>query len=105
MARRLAKENPGSFYVNQYFNTDNVEAYYRTLGPELWEETGGGIDIFVAGAGTGGTFSGTGRYTIEFDLPAAYVASDLDLELRDQLGLLPKPTAAKEKPKKDAAKK
>jgi len=65
VARRLNKENPGSFFMNQYFNTDNVEAYYRTLGPEIWEETGGAIDIFVACAGTGGTFSGTGRFLKE----------------------------------------
>lgn len=61
-ARRIAEEHPGSFYVDQYNNLDNVDAYYRTLGPELWEETGGRLDAFVCCAGTGGTISGAGRY-------------------------------------------
>src|SRR5689334_25171041 len=56
-AKRIARETPGSFYLNQYHNTDNIEAHYRTTGPEIWEQTGGQFDYFVAGLGTGGTMS------------------------------------------------
>jgi cystathionine beta-synthase len=75
-ARRLARENPGSFYVDQYNNPDNIDAYYRTLGPELWEETGGRIDYLVACAGTGGTISGTARYLKEKDPAIRVVGVD-----------------------------
>ncbi len=62
VARRLADEIPNSIYLNQYDNPSNAEAHYETTGPELWEQTEGQITHFVAGAGTGGTISGTGRY-------------------------------------------
>jgi cystathionine beta-synthase len=62
VAKRIAAETPNSFYVNQYHNPDNVEAHYRTTGPEIWEETGGRLDAFVCGLGTGGTMSGCGRF-------------------------------------------
>jgi cystathionine beta-synthase len=62
VAKRIAAETPNSFYVNQYHNPDNVEAHYRLTAPELWEQTGGRFDAFVAGLGTGGTMSGCGRY-------------------------------------------
>jgi cystathionine beta-synthase len=62
VAKRIAAETPNSFYVNQYHNPDNVEAHYRTTGPELWEQTGGRLDAFVCGLGTGGTMSGCGRF-------------------------------------------
>ena len=62
VARRIAAERPGAFLTNQYFNPANPEAHYRTTGPELWEQTAGRITHFVAGMGTGGTISGTGRY-------------------------------------------
>ncbi len=65
VARRLAEEIPNSFYVNQYDNPANPEAHYRTTGPELWEQTEGRITHFIAGAGTGGTISGTSRYLKE----------------------------------------
>src|SRR5918911_922650 len=55
VAKRLAKETPNSFYANQYHNQDNPGGHYRFTGPELWEQTGGEIDVFVAGLGTGGT--------------------------------------------------
>ena len=75
-ARRLAEEHPGSFYVNQYFNRDNIDAYYRTLGPEIWKETGGRIDCLVACAGTGGTISGTARFLKEKDPAIKVVGVD-----------------------------
>jgi cystathionine beta-synthase len=62
VAKRIAAETPNSFYLNQYHNPDNVEAHLRITAPELWEETGGKFDAFVAGLGTGGTMSGCGRY-------------------------------------------
>jgi cystathionine beta-synthase len=65
VARRLADEIPNSVYLNQYDNPSNTEAHYRTTGPELWEQTEGRITHFVAGAGTGGTISGTTKYLKE----------------------------------------
>lgn len=65
VAKRMVKEIPNSYLVNQYHNQDNVEAHYRTTGPEIWEETEGRIDYLVAGAGTGGTISGAGRFLKE----------------------------------------
>ncbi|BDG10350.1 cystathionine beta-synthase [Anaeromyxobacter paludicola] len=62
VAKRIAAETPNSFYLNQYHNPDNVEAHYRVTAPEIWEQTGGKFDAFVAGVGTGGTMSGCGRY-------------------------------------------
>ena len=62
VAKRIAAETPNSFYLNQYHNPDNVEAHYRSTGPEIWEQTGGRLDAFVAGLGTGGTMSGCGRF-------------------------------------------
>lgn len=60
-AKRIARERNG-FYVNQYHNPDNITAHEMTTGPEVWEQTEGKIDAFVAGAGTGGTISGAGRF-------------------------------------------
>ena len=65
VAERLAAEIPGAFQPNQYFNPENPQAHYETTGPELWEQTDGEIDVFVAGVGTGGTISGVGRYLKE----------------------------------------
>jgi len=64
-AKRIHRENPGSFYLNQYHNADNIEAHYHTTGPEIWEQTKGEIDYLVAGIGTGGTLSGAGRFLKE----------------------------------------
>jgi len=61
-AKRIARETPNSFYVNQYHNQDNIKAHELSTGPEIWEDTGGKFDVFVSGAGTGGTLSGVGRF-------------------------------------------
>ncbi|HEY7049750.1 MAG TPA: cystathionine beta-synthase [Jatrophihabitantaceae bacterium] len=62
---RLARETPGGWKPNQYANANNPRSHYETTGPELWEQTEGRITHFVAGVGTGGTISGTGRYLKE----------------------------------------
>ena len=67
VAKKLAKETPNSFRVNQYDNPKNPEAHYMTTAPEIWEQTGGKIDYFVASASTGGTISGVGKYLKERD--------------------------------------
>ncbi|ENQ3104138.1 cystathionine beta-synthase (acetylserine-dependent) [Bacillus sp. 491mf] len=64
-AEELLKEIPNSYSPCQFANEANPRAYYKTLGPELWEALDGHIDIFVAGAGTGGTFMGTASYLKE----------------------------------------
>jgi cystathionine beta-synthase len=64
-AKRLAAETPDSFMPNQYHNLANVDAHYSTTGPEIWEQTEGRIDVLVAGAGTGGTVSGAGKFLKE----------------------------------------
>jgi cysteine synthase A len=61
-ANELAKEIPNSFVPSQFSNTANPQAHFATTGPEIWEDTDGKVDIFVAGAGTGGTVSGVGEY-------------------------------------------
>lgn len=64
-AEELLKEIPNSYSPSQFANEANPRAYYKTLGPELWEALDGNINIFVAGAGTGGTFMGTASYLKE----------------------------------------
>lgn len=61
-AEQLLKEIPGAYCPQQFANPANPATYYKTLGPELWDQMDGQIDIFIAGAGTGGTFMGTARY-------------------------------------------
>jgi cystathionine beta-synthase len=62
VAKRIGREMPGAYLANQYYNPTNPEAHFRTTGPEIWKQTGGKVDYFVAGLGTGGTISGTARY-------------------------------------------
>lgn len=76
VADRLARETPGGFQPNQYFNQANPETHYRTTGPEIWRQTDGKIDIFVAGVGTGGTVTGTGRYLKEQNPDIMIVGAD-----------------------------
>ena len=64
-AKELQKEIPGSFIPSQFSNPANPETYYKTLGPEIWEALHEKLNVFVAGAGTGGTFMGTSRFLKE----------------------------------------
>ena len=75
-ARRIASETPNSFYPDQYSNPANPEAHYRTTGPELWRQTEGMITHFVAGLGTGGTISGTGRFLKEKNPSIRIIGAD-----------------------------
>ncbi len=75
VARRLAREH-GYFDLDQYDSQDNVEAHYRLTGPEIWDDTDGEITHFVAGIGTGGTFSGTARYLKEQNPKIRAIAVD-----------------------------
>ncbi len=76
VADRLAREIPGGFQPNQYYNPNNVEAHYRTTGPEIWEQTEGTITHLVLGVGTGGTASGAGKYLKEQDPAVQVVGAD-----------------------------
>ncbi len=64
-ADRLARETDGGIVLGQFVNQANPAVHYRTTGPEIWEDTDGEVDIFVAGVGTGGTITGTGRFLRE----------------------------------------
>ena len=76
VAERLAGEIPGGFKPGQYENSANALAHYETTGPEVWEQTGGRITHFVAGMGTCGTITGTGRYLKEQNPEVKIVGAD-----------------------------
>jgi cystathionine beta-synthase len=76
VADRLSQEIPGAYQPNQYFNQVNPLTHYETTGPEIWEQTEGGIDVFVAGVGTGGTITGVGRYLKEQNPDVVIVGAD-----------------------------
>jgi cystathionine beta-synthase len=76
VADRLTEEIPGAFQPNQYFNQVNPQAHFDTTGPEIWEQTEGRIDAFVAGVGTGGTITGCARYLKERKPDVLVVGAD-----------------------------
>ncbi|MBM3995162.1 MAG: cystathionine beta-synthase [Planctomycetes bacterium] len=76
VADRLTREIPGAWRPNQFSNLSNPEVHYRTTGYEIWEQTEGRITAFVAGAGTGGTISGVGRYLKEQNPDVKIIGAD-----------------------------
>ncbi|PRD54733.1 cystathionine beta-synthase [Sphingobacterium gobiense] len=64
-AQSFAASHPNAYFTNQYYNTQNIRAHYKTTAPEIWKQTGGNITHFIAGVGTGGTISGVGRFLKE----------------------------------------
>jgi len=76
VAMKLHKKTPNSFMPNQYFNVTNAEGHYKSLGPEIWQQTDGKITHFFAGAGTGGTISGAGKYLKEKNPNIKVIAID-----------------------------
>ena len=75
-ARQIVQQTPGAVLADQFYNPVNPEAHYLTTGPEIWEQTGGKVTHFVAGAGTGGTVSGAGKYLKEKNPKVRVVAGD-----------------------------
>jgi cystathionine beta-synthase len=75
-AKQIAHDTPGAILANQFYNQLNPEAHYATTGPEIWEQTGGRVTHFVAGAGTGGTISGAGKFLKEKNPAVKVIAGD-----------------------------
>ncbi len=76
VAKRIVRETPNSILANQYFNPKNPEAHYKTTGPEIWQQTGGQIDYFVGGLGTGGTVSGVAKFLKEKNPDIKIIGTD-----------------------------
>jgi cystathionine beta-synthase len=77
VAKRIANETPNAWHANQYHNQANTRAHYIYTGPELWQQTNGELDAFVAGLGTGGTITGTGRYLKEKNQNIKLIGADI----------------------------
>ncbi|MCI2429329.1 pyridoxal-phosphate dependent enzyme [Candidatus Acetothermia bacterium] len=75
VAKKIAQERP-AFLPNQYENSANTEAHYRATGPEIWEQTDGKLEAFIAGVGTGGTISGIGRFLKEKNAQIKIIGAD-----------------------------
>lgn len=75
-AKQLVKDTPGAILANQFHNQINPQAHYETTGPEIWEQTEGLVTHFIAGAGTGGTVSGTGKFLKEKNPKIRVIAGD-----------------------------
>jgi len=90
VANRLTAEIPGAFQPNQFDNPNNPQAHYETTGPEIWQQTGGKIDYFVAGVGTGGTISGTARFLKEKNPAVKVIGADPEGSIYTP-GAMPRP--------------
>ncbi len=75
-AKQIVHDTPGAVLANQFYNQQNPESHYRTTGPEIWEQTEGKVTHFIAGAGTGGTVSGAGKYLKEKNPEIRVIAGD-----------------------------
>ncbi|MEK6688187.1 MAG: pyridoxal-phosphate dependent enzyme [Gemmatimonadota bacterium] len=75
-AKQIVQDTPGAVLANQFYNQENPEAHYQTTGPEIWEQTQGRVTHFVAGAGTGGTVSGVGKFLKEKNPKIVVIAGD-----------------------------